>query len=295
MAHSESAPTDHPEEKEKSGRLPGPTVLFALRVLITALLLSPGTSQAQVVARVVRPPTPEQSRIFIDVNVSGQSNSTSGSREFTSRFVRFAEVGSVVANYPAPESGLSPLVDVAGTFMLKRFLGVGAGYNRVTYEDDVGLSATIPHPTYFAAPGSNSSDTGRALERAEGTANVFMTLLLVRTNQLHVRVLGGPSFFSYSADMVQDVSYQQAAAPSLPQNSITIDGFTSASAQGSAVGFHAGADVAYFFSKLFGLAGGVRFSDGVVTLDKEPLSGISQQVRVGGTVVFVGARVRLGG
>ena len=45
----------------------------------------------------------------------------------------------------------------------------------------------------------------------------------------------------------------------------------------------------------FGVASGLRFSDGLVTLNKEPLSGISQQVKVGGTLVFVGARVRLGG
>jgi hypothetical protein len=270
------------------------TVKFILGVLMT-LLLSPDVSWAQSVARVVRPAPPDESRIFIDVNVSGASSPLSGSREFTSRFVKFAEIGSIVANYPAPNGELSPLLDVGGTFMLKRFLGVGASYNRVSYEDSVTVSATIPHPSFYAAPASHSASTDRTLERVEASTNIFMTVALIRSNQLQVRLLGGPSFMSYRADMVQDVSYDQTAAPSLPQNSITINGFTSASAEGSNLGFHVGGDVAYFFSKLFGVTGGVRFSDALVTLDEEPLSGVTQKVRVGGTMVFVGARVRLGG
>jgi hypothetical protein len=283
------------DRRARGGRLSHAPVQFGPVVLTAALLLSPGTIQAQGVVRVDRPPRPDQSRVFVDVNVAGQSSSVSGSREFTSRFVRFAETGSMGADYPAPRSGLSPLVDLAGTFMLKRFLGVGVSYNRVTYDDNVGVSATIPHPTVFGFPASDSGTTDRALERVEATTGVFMTLVLVRTDQLQVRVLGGPSFFSYRADMVQDVSYAQTATPLMPQHSITIEGFTSATARGNAVGLHAGGDVAYFFSKLFGVTAGVRFSDGIVTLDREPLSGVSQQIRVGGTLVFLGARVRFGG
>ena len=268
---------------------------FALLVLISMLFLSPDTSQAQGLARAARRPRPEQSRIFIDANFSGTSNSLSGSREFTSRFVKFAEIGSARADYPKPGGKLSPLVNLGGSFMLKRFLGIGVSYSRVTYEDAVGVSATIPHPTFFGAPAEDSMASDRTLARVEAATHVFATLALVRGDHLQVRILAGPSFFSYRADMVQDVTYAQVAVPSMPQNAITVDGFTTARAQGSAIGLHAGGDVAYFFSKRFGVGAGVRFSEGEVTLDKEPLSGRSQQMRVGGTEVFLGARVRFGG
>jgi hypothetical protein len=262
---------------------------------MSALLLHAGTSEAQSVARVQRPPRPDESRIFLDVNVSGASSPLGGSREFTSRFIKFSEAGSITSNYPAPKGNFSPLVDVGGSYMFKRFLGVGASYNRVAYDDNVGLTATIPHPSYYQAPATDTRGTDRSLERVEATTNVFMTLVLIRTNNLQFRILGGPSMFSYHAEMIQDVSYAQSAVPLLPQNSIAIDGFTAAKAEGGALGFHAGGDVAYFFSRLVGMTGGVRFSNGLVTLEREPLSGVSQEIRVGGTLVFVGARVRLGG
>jgi hypothetical protein len=42
------------------------------------------------------------------------------------------------------------------------------------------------------------------------------------------------------------------------------------------------------------VAGGVRFSYGTVTVDREPLSRIAQQIRVGTTAVFAGVRLRFG-
>ena len=268
---------------------------FAPGVLIAALLLTPGTSSAQGPVRASRPPRPDESRIFIDVNLSGQSSSVAGARVFTSKFVKFSEAASATAKYPKPGHELSPLADVGGTFMLSRFLGVGASYSRVVYDDGADLSTTIPHPTFYGSPATSSVASDRTLERVEASTNFFVSLSPVRSNQLHVRLFVGPTYFSYKADMVQEVSYAQVAAPSLPQNSIAIDGFTSTSAHANAVGVHVAGEVAYFFSKWFGAASGVRFSSGLVTLPKEPLSGLSQQVRVGGTVVFVGARVRLGG
>jgi hypothetical protein len=108
-----------------------------------------------------------------------------------------------------------------------------------------------------------------------------------------LRVAGGPSFFSYSAEMVENVLYTQEYGETTPANTIAIVGSASRDTGGSGTGFHVGGDVTYFLSHLLGVGVGARYSRGVVTLDREPLSQLSQQFRVGNRFVFVSVRLRL--
>jgi hypothetical protein len=89
--------------------------------------------------------------------------------------------------------------------------------------------------------------------------------------------------------------YVQTYDPSSPQNTITISGFTTSQVKANKLGFHVGTDVTFFLTKVVGVGGGVRFSQATVTVDQEPLSNVSQDIRVGSTQVFFGARFRLGG
>jgi hypothetical protein len=95
--------------------------------------------------------------------------------------------------------------------------------------------------------------------------------------------------------MVGEVLHVQTNDPASPQQTITINGSTTSEVTGSDIGFHAGSDVTFFFAKFVGVGGGVRFSYGTVTLDQEPLSQLSQDIRVGNTLVFLGLRFRFGG
>ena len=261
--------------------------------LVALLLVIPRSSPAQT------DPAPRPSaeaRFFVHVNPSGTAHSPAKPREFTSLFLRFSEVGSMRTIYPKPARvRLWPLLDAGGGLMLTRRVGLGVSYSRTDFEDVVGLAATIPHPSVLGAPATATGETTQTLARRESVTNVFVLLVPVRLHHAEVRLFAGPSFFSYDADMVDDVLFTQAADPLLPANTITIDGFTSREARGRAVGVHAGAEVAYFLTRMIGIAGGVRLSRGTVTVDEEPLSGLSQPIRVGGRLVFVGVRVRFGG
>ena len=105
--------------------------------------------------------------------------------------------------------------------------------------------------------------------------------------------MGGPSFFTLKGDMVSEVGYEQTFNSLAPQNVVTIRGMSSREASGSAIGFHVGADVTYFVHRFVGFAGGVRFGEALVEAI-EPLSGLTQQFRVGSTTTFLGLRFRLG-
>jgi hypothetical protein len=225
--------------------------------------------------------------------VFGTAESLAQDREFQSRFLAFSEPGSVFATYPQP-SRANSFVDVGGSFMLTRRFGVGVNYSHSSREDVAGLKATIPHPTYYSVPASSTGVTGQPLKRREGATNFYVAIVPVRTNRVEWRLMGGPTLFSLKADMVNDVLYMQTYDPLSPQQTITITGFTTSPVKASDVGFHIASDITFFFTKVFGVGGGVRFSDGTVTVDHEPLSKLSQDIRVGGTLVFLGLRLRLG-
>jgi hypothetical protein len=259
--------------------------------LVALLLVIPRTSPAQTTS-----PPPDAPRFFVHVNPSGTAYSPAKPREFTSLFLRFAEVGSIRTTYPKPARvRLWPLRDVGGGVMLTRQVGIGVSYSRVDYDDAVGLTATIPHPTVLGATASATGNTGQTLARRESATHVSLLLVSAQRHGVEVRLFAGPSFFSYDADMVDDVQFAQAFDPVLPQNAITIDGFTTRDARGRAIGLHAGGEVAYFLTRMIGIAGGVRLSRGTVTVDEEPLTKVSQDIRVGGRLIFVGVRVRFGG
>jgi hypothetical protein len=260
---------------------------LALVILGALLVVIPRTSLAQTVKR-----PPEDARILVDVNVYGSAESLAKDREFQSRFLVFSEAGSAFASYPKP-SRANTFLDVGGSVMLNRWWGGGVNYSRTSREDVVGLKATVPHPTFFAAAVTNTGVTAQPLTRTEGATNFFVALMPIRTNRVEWRLVAGPTIFSLKANMVSDVLYAQTYSPSSPQQTITITGFTASQVKASKLGFHAGTDFTYFLTKIVGVGVGMRISDGIITLEEEPLSKITQQIRVGGTQVFLGLRLRL--
>jgi len=94
--------------------------------------------------------------------------------------------------------------------------------------------------------------------------------------------------------MASEVEYEQTFNPLVPQNFITIRGASKGATSGSAIGFHAGADVTYFVHRFVGIAVGVRYGQATVAVDTEPLSNLRQEFLVGSTTAFLGLRFRLG-
>jgi hypothetical protein len=278
-----------------------------LTPLIVILLLIPAPGLAQATSgsdpgyqsRVSNPgsePGYQDSRFFLDLNLVGSSGAIAQGREFRFLYVAFGEVAEARAIYPKPSrASLAPALDLGGGVMLARRLGVGASYSRVVYEDAVNLVAIVPHPTFLNVRTTETGVTGETLRREEGAIHVFVALVPLQTRRAELRLFGGPTFFRYAAEMVQDVTYEQTFDPLTPQQQIAITGFTSEEARGTDVGFHLGADFTWFLTRVVGVVGGLRFSQGAVTIDREPLSNLPQKLRIGNTQISVGVRLRIGG
>jgi len=257
--------------------------------LLAVLFAIPVPALAQTAASA-HPP-----RYFVDFSVAGVADSLAHERAFKVPFVIFGENASVGADYPQPGRARGVPIDAGGGFMFNKYLGVGASLSRTRYEHAVGLSATIPHPLFVNRPASATGVEDHALEAREQAVHVFVTFVPLHRDRFELRVTGGPSFFSYKADMVENVLYTQDYSESTPANSIVIDGAANQEVDAGGTGFHIGGDFTYFLTRLIGIGLGMRYSQGVVTLDREPLSQLSQQFRVGNTLVFLGVRLRIGG
>lgn len=259
-------------------------------VLVAVLVTLPQTTMAQSTSG-----TTVTFRPFVEVNFVGGVNSLAEERTFSSQFVKFSELATVRSTYPSPSNvGAFSTVEVGGGVMLMPALGLGVLYSDTAYENSADLATTVPDPIFLRAAASATGVTQGRLERRERATHVFVAWTPLRLTRTELRFIGGPSFFRYKATMVQDVLYTQTSNPSTPQNHVTIDGFTAGEVSDGGAGFHVGGDFAYFLTNAFGITGGARYSYGTVTVSHEPLSALSQEIRVGSTVGFIGVRVRFG-
>ena len=259
-------------------------------VILTILLTCPPPSGAQTVQDPPGPP-----RAFVDLNLVGATKSSSGDREFRSRFITFGEAASARATYPKPsDATLLPAIDVGAGYMVNSRVGLGINISRTSFEDVAHLGTTIPHPVVLTTPASAEGVTNRVLTRDETAVSAYVMAFPLRTTRAELRIFGGPTYFRTNAEMINSVAYSQTSSVSPLTNAITITGFTAEDVRGGGLGFHLGTDFTYFVTKRIGVRAGIRYNEARVTVKDEPLSKLEQKLKVGGPLLFLGARFRFG-
>jgi hypothetical protein len=159
------------------------------------------------------------------------------------------------------------------------------------HDGSASLGVSIPHPFFFDATAEAVGTTGDELQRTERGVHLQLMVVPLDTGRLRVRLFGGPTFFQYHADMVQDIMGRQDATPFSRANVITITDYELVEVDSSGLGLNVGGDVSYFFTRVFGVGGFARFTYGSLTID-EPLSEKEATVTVGGTQLGGGIRLR---
>ena len=232
-----------------------------------------------------------QSKGWIDVNFGTASaaekslttevNISDGEGEF--------ETFRVGYNFPRGAS-----FDFGGGFMFSRILGAGIQFTGTAHEDTADFSIRIPHPLFFNSHASDSAFTDQKLQRTEGGVNLSLVAALPTNNSsVTVRFYGGPTYFRLKADVINDIRYFHQFGFSPSANSVDITSWTSEEVEETAWGFHAGADLGYFFTNHFGVGGFARVSRGTVTFGTdEYLVDSDIDVKVGGFQAGGGLRIR---
>lgn len=173
-------------------------------------------------------------------------------------FTLHAEDSEIDASY---EVAPGPLVDVRGGLRLWRGLAVGVAVTRYSEAGTASVTAGLPHPFFFRTHRQVSGEDA-TFRREEIGAHLQVAWIAPVGDRLTVTVFGGPSHFTVRQDMVERVEFSE----SYPYDTATFTGLRKKRAKDSAVGFNAGLDVGYFFSRYVGLGGLVRFSRATVGL-----------------------------
>jgi len=228
-------------------------------------------------------------KVWIDVNLGG-AQSAQGAQAFT-RTTISRETTTLGSSYRQPSRGTD--FDFGGGYMFTPMLGLGLSITGTGDKNAAGLVATIPHPTILNAAATGAGETSTELERAEGALNIQLAVVprmaRVLSDRTSLRLFAGPTYFRLSRQMVDIVRYTPPGISSL--NIVKIDGYDARVVEGTGWGFHAGADVGYFFSRYAGVGGTLRFSRGSVEM-AEPLSEKPAKMTTGGMQFGGGVRLR---
>ena len=222
----------------------------------------------------------QDGRVFIDINGGLQATSSDFADNIV--FTEFVEDGDLDATYGI-DSGV--IIDIGGGIRLPGNLGVGVGFSRFDTSNDASVDARIPHPFFFDRYRSIAgSATG--LTRTETAVHIQLRWFAPAPDLIDLSLFGGPTFFNLTQGLVTAVGFSQ----SYPFDEASFAEASSAQQSKSAVGYHVGADVGFFFSSNVGIGALLRFSRASVDLVSE--DGGTVSIDTGGFHAGGGLRLR---
>jgi hypothetical protein len=197
----------------------------------------------------------------------------------------FGETASWTADYNV-KSG--PEFDVGGGVRIWRNLVAQVSYARFEDSRVAAIAGHVPHPFFFDRPRDISGDS-TALKQQEQAIHIAAQWTFPATRHVDVSVFGGPSVYRLKRDLVSDVTY----ADDYPYDSATFSAASVENIAKTGVGFHAGADVTWLFTRTVGVGAVVRFTRATLDLDS-PANAGTLSLDLGGFQVGGGLRLRLG-
>lgn len=174
-------------------------------------------------------------RGYANLNLGFQPGS--GDIEATNEFPIYQETGRVTA---IGQVDGGPLFDLSGGVRVWKNVSVGLGYHHLGSDAAAAVSGTVPHPVFTDRPREFATDV-RALERSENAVHLSFGYMFVVNDKLDVLVMGGPSFFWLSQEVVSSVAIGESGPPF---TSVVTDAQITKQ-KDSPVGGHIGADVTY--------------------------------------------------
>jgi hypothetical protein len=247
----------------------------------------------------VAPPMPAQTppaiapaprapaRGWFDVNI-GVAVAAEEETEAIYNDIRYEEVATFATLYRAP---LGASFDIGGGYMFTRHLGFGVSVTGTAHEDTADLAISIPHPIFPNRHATDAAETEDKLMRTEGAVHLQLVAGAPLGDSVTLRVFGGPSYFRLEGDGISGVFYDQAWFGTA--NAVEITSYDTEKFEGTGWGFHVGADLSGYFTRVFGLGAFVRYSRGEVEIEDAALL-VNQpwEVKVGGFQAGGGIRLR---
>lgn len=254
--------------------------------LLVAFAAIPAQAEAQIQSRSAG------SRFWVDVNFGVNfhaQSETTFTFDYGQEWPNNPAHTFIHATYDKPSTAYP--FDIGGGYMFTNRFGVGASWSRYSMEDPALLQADVPDFDAGFPNGFGQADSD-PLKRTESMFNISAMFNIMSNDRMEFRAYAGPTHFGYDATMIFDIAWSQIFNST--GSDVTIVDYETREATGSGWGFHAGADFSWMFTPNFGVGAGLRWAQGKVTLEPEPLSETDQEITVGGVQVLFGARFRFG-
>jgi hypothetical protein len=183
----------------------------------------------------------------------------------------------------ASQIRVGPVFSVRGGMRVWKNLALGADVGVTSTSQRVTIAGSLPHPFQFNAF-RKVEGVASGLGRLETMAAIEGSWLVALKRRVDMLVFAGPAYFDVRQDMATSIRFTEV----YPYDSATFTGVDSTRVKGGAVGFTAGADIAYLLTKSLGVGGELRYSYASATLKP---SGQRATVALGGLQVSAGARI----
>jgi hypothetical protein len=223
---------------------------------------------------------PQRFRGYISVDGGYQG----GTEDFGTRgtFPEFLEEGSFDADH---DVDAGPQFQGSGGVGVWKNLYAGVAVSRFSRRTPARVNGSVPHPFFFAR---NRLIEGEAtgLTREELAVHLQARALIPVSRRIDIALFGGPSWFNVSQGVVGGIEYNQ----SYPFDTAEFRSATTSAPSASRVGFNAGADAAFFFTRHLGVGGAVQVARADVELDAGNERTVV--VKAGGIQGGVGLRIR---
>lgn len=170
-------------------------------------------------------------------------------------------------------------------------VGGGASLLRSTYTVNLDLEGSLPH---FRLPGIVVGDdiATKGPDRTETALHIHGVYSPPTPEELRVRIFAGPTVFRIELPIWERLFWEfPVNPPRVEFQRVEFD-----KREETVVGGHLGADVAYFFSKVFGIGGSALYSRGTEEFEfsppESPEGKIVEEVTLGGFSAMLGVRFR---
>jgi hypothetical protein len=241
-----------------------------LTIAAAAVLASAGNITAQTT----------EGRVFIAVN--GGYQATTNDFSDGASFQENQEDGRFDTDYTV-KSG--PAFDAAGGVMLSRHFGVGGAVSRFSATTSGTLTGSVPHPFFFSRPRSVNGEVG-GLTREELALHMQARGVFSAGQRMEVTMFGGPSWFQVKQGLVMDFDYSNT----YPYDEATFTHAQTTTMKKSQLGFNAGLDVAFFFTRQLGVGITTQFAG--TSLEIPSADGGTRKIKAGGAQAGGGLRLR---
>lgn len=206
-------------------------------VIIGSLLAAPAFAQTA-------PP-----RIIVFAGAAYQS----GKASFTdiTTFPYFVETARIEGDYDVRDG---TAIDAGGAFRVWRGLAAGVSVTTLKRRTAADVSGVYPHPFFFSRNRQNAWPQD-GLQLQETGVHVSAMYVVPAGSHFALTLFGGPTYFSFKQSVVTDVNVKET----YPYDSIDAT-LTQGQIKGSTIGFHAGGDLTWYFTRNIGVGALVRFT-----------------------------------